>query len=207
MKYIGELTTDGYGMMLISSDLLTEYLKNKKIRAKKLISYLQKNMDLFFELIKKGKIVPFYQINRFEYHIFVSIDKENPPIPEGFQEVFRYENLFAEVGALNQLCLTCFDDLDFDFEAIKQNQLHRSQEIPSGYPSVLEPYTMRYGIDIPQGRYEFDLIGLEKIEKGERKSKNYGYAFVFRRNENAENQNFTICDNEENTYKFNVPQD
>lgn len=204
MQNIGELTADGYGMMLFPADLLTEFLKLKKNRAKKLISYLNKNKDFFFELIREGKIIPFYTISRFEYQIFVSINEEFPPIPEGYKEISRWSGFYAEVGATEQLCLSCFDDLEYDFQAIKDNELYRSREIRTGAEGVLENYTMRLPIALPQGKYTFDLIGLEKIEKGERESKNYAYAFVFCESENALNNNFSLCDNEENQYQFNL---
>ena len=99
MHYIGELTTDGYGMAIIPIDLLMGYLASKKCRAKKLLSYLQKNFELFLELVEKGKLVPFYRINSFEYHIFASINEE-AVIPEGFKEVCRFEKFYLEVGDL-----------------------------------------------------------------------------------------------------------
>nr|WP_199000941.1 hypothetical protein [Flavobacterium sp. ASV13] len=39
MTNIGEFSGDGYGMSIILTDLFTEYLKEKKCRAKKLLSY------------------------------------------------------------------------------------------------------------------------------------------------------------------------
>ena len=158
MHYIGELTTDGYGMAIIPIDLLTGYLASKKCRAKKLLSYLQKNFELFLELVEKGKLVPFYRIN------------------------------------------------SYDFANIKKNITDHTEYIKTGPKEIMEPYNYRLGFDIPKGKYEFDLIGLEKIEKTERESKNYGYTFVFKKNENAINNNLTKCDNEEDTYKFNVPK-
>ena len=119
MHYIGELTTDGYGMAIIPIDSLTKYLASKKCRAKKLLSYLQKNFELFLELVEKGKLVPFYRINSFEYHIFASINEE-AVIPKGFKEVCRFEKFYLEVGDLNKICFSCFDDLDYDFENIKK---------------------------------------------------------------------------------------
>lgn len=205
MHYIGELTTDGYGMAIIPIDLLTEYLASKKCRAKKLLSYLQKNFEPFLELVEKGKLVPFYRINSFEYHIFASINEE-AVIPEGFKEVCRFEKFYLEVGDLNKICFSCFDDLDYDFENIKKNITDHTEYIKTGPKEIMEPYNYRLGFDIPKGKYEFDLIGLEKIEKTERESKNYGYTFVFKKNENAINNNLTKCDNEEDTYKFNVPK-
>ncbi len=206
MHYIGELTTDGYGMAIIPIDLLTGYLVSKKCKVKKLLSYLQKNFDLFLELVEKGKLVPFYRINSFEYNIFASINEE-AVIPEGFKEVCRFEKFYLEVGDLNKICFSCFDDLDYDFENIKKNITEHTEYIKTGPKEIIEPYNYRLGFDIPKGKYEFDLIGLEKIEKTERESKNYGYAFVFKKNENAVNNNVTKCDNEDDTYKFNVPRE
>ncbi|MGI5172417.1 hypothetical protein H0R92_02265 [Treponema sp. OMZ 840] len=205
MNYIGELTTDGYGMAIIPTDLLSEYLTLKKCKAKKLLSYLQKNFDLFQELVEKAKLIPFYRINAFEYHIFASINEE-AVIPEGFKEVCRFEKLYLEVGELNKICFSCFDDLNYDFENIKKHITERTEYIKTGPEEIIEPYNYRLCFDIPTGRYEFDLIGLEKIKKTERESKNYGYAFIFKKNENAVNDNLTKCDNEEDTYKFNMPK-
>ena len=50
--------------------------------------------------------------------------------------------------------------------------------------------------------YNFDLIGLERKIKLERESKNYAYAFVFRKNENAKNENFQRADNHK--YQFDI---
>ena len=111
------------------------------------------------------------------------------------------------MGDLNKICFSCFDDLDYDFENIKKNITEHTEYIKTGPKEIMEPYNYRLGFDIPKGKYEFDLIGLEKIEKTERESKNYGYAFVFKKNENAVNNNLTKCDNEDDTYKFNVPRE
>ncbi len=206
MHYIGELTTDGYGMAVIPTDLLSEYLASKKCKAKKFLSYLQKNFNLFPELVEQAKLIPFYRINAFEYHIFASINEEIA-IPEGFKEVCRFEKLYLEVGELNKICFSCFDDLDYDFENIKKHITERTKYVKTGSEGIPEPYNYRLGFDIPEGKYEFDLIGLEKTEKTDRESKNYGYAFVFKKNENAVNNNLTKCDNESDTYKFNVPKE
>nr|WP_230978118.1 hypothetical protein [Treponema vincentii] len=128
MQYIGELTTYGYGMAIIPIDLLTEYLASKKCRAKKLLSYLQKNFELFLELVEKGKLVPFYRINSFEYHIFASINEETV-IPKGFKEICKFEKFYLEVGDLNKICFSCFDDLDYDFENIKKKILQITRNI------------------------------------------------------------------------------
>jgi hypothetical protein len=54
------------------------------------------------------------------------------------------------------------------------------------------------------GKYNFNLIGLEKINKEERQSKNYGYLFEFTKDDNAINDNFNKCDNDK--YTFDILQ-
>ncbi len=202
MKNIGEFSADGYGMSIISTDLLTEYLKNKKCRAKKLISYFNKNKELFFDSIKDGKILPFYQIPSFEYSIFISINDQDYEISTDYNEVFTYKNFYLEVGKLGRVCIASFDYLEYQLENIKQNITDKEDVIPSGPESILEKYFPAKGFEIEKGIYEFDLIGLERKEKLERESKNFAYAFVFRKNENAKNDNFKKADNDK--FSFDI---
>ncbi len=202
MKNIGEFSADGYGMSIISTDLLTEYLKNKKCRAKKLLSYFNKNKELFFDSIKDGKILPFYQIPSFEYSIFISINDQDYEISTDYNEVFTYKNFYLEVGKLGRVCIASFDYLEYQLENIKQNITDKEDVIPSGPESILEKYFPAKGFEIEKGIYEFDLIGLERKEKLERESKNFAYAFVFRKNENAKNDNFKKADNDK--FSFDI---
>ncbi|MDO5105262.1 hypothetical protein [Capnocytophaga sp.] len=169
-----------------------------------MISYFDKKKEVFFDFIKNGKIVPFYQISRFEYSIFIAINDENPTLPTGWREVYRYEDFFMQVGDLQKVCLASFSYLEYHLAGIKKNITDRFSVIPTGAEGVLEEYHSARGFDLPKGNYYFDLIGLEKIEKGKRESKNYGFAFVFRSEENAVNHNFTKCNNADNQYKFDI---
>ena len=202
MTNIGEFKANGYGMAIISTDIFTEYLKEKKCRGKKLLSYFDKNKDLFFSSIKDGKFLPFYQIAAFEYSIFISVDEQKRELPKEYNEVFRYNNFFLEVGKLEKVCLASFDYLEYCFENIKQNITDKEEEIPSGPECILEKYYPARGFDLPKGTYEFDLVALERKVKLKRESKNYAYAFIFRKNDNAKNDNFEKADNDK--YIFNI---
>ena len=196
MKNIGEFSADGYGMSIISTDLFTEYLKNKRCRAKKILSYFDKNKELFFDSIRAGRFLPFYKIPSFQYSIFLSIDEQATELPVDYDVVFRYNNFYLEVGGLGKACIARLNYLEYQFEDIKQNLVEKENIIPSGPEGVLEKYYPVKGFEIRQGIYEFDLIGLERKERIERESKNYAYAFVFRKNENAKNDNLEKADND-----------
>ena len=73
---IGEFSADGYGMAILSTDLFTDYLKQKKANPKKLLSYFDKHKDLFFSSIKDGRFLPFYRISSIEYALFVSVNEQ-----------------------------------------------------------------------------------------------------------------------------------
>lgn len=49
----------GYGMMFLSADLFLENIKRNSIRSSKFLSYFNKNMDVYFDFISRGVIVPF----------------------------------------------------------------------------------------------------------------------------------------------------
>jgi hypothetical protein len=69
---------------------------------------------------------------------------------------------------------------------------------PIGPEKIMEAI----GLDIESGKYNYNLVGLKKINENERQSKNYGYLFEFTRNENAVNDNFNKADDDK--YEFDI---
>lgn len=57
--YKKNITPMGYGMMFLSADLFLENIKRNSIRSSKFLSYFNKNMDVYFDFISRGVIVPF----------------------------------------------------------------------------------------------------------------------------------------------------
>lgn len=195
MIKLGEFSADGYGMAIISTDLFTEYLKEKKCRAKKLLSYFDNNKDLFFDSVKNGRFLPFYKISAFEYQIFLSVNEENPELPDDYEQVYRYNNFFIEAGGLEKICLASFDYIEYHSDNIKSNITDKENEIPSGPDDILEKYYPARGFNLEKGIYEFDLIGLKRKKELDRESKNFAFAFLFRKNNKAINNNFEKADN------------
>ena len=202
MINIGELNVMDYGIMLFSTDLFNEYVKNKKWKAKKYLSWFDKNKNEFYQIIKDGIIVPIYRISRFQYEIFVKINEKNNEIPSGYKEIFRYNDFYMEVGLSNKLCFASFGFFEYNLDLIKQNITEESSMIPTGSTGVLEKYNSALGLNIESGKYNYNLVGLKRLEEKERESKNYAYLFEFTKNENAINDNFNKADNDK--YVFSI---
>jgi hypothetical protein len=202
MVNIGDLSADGYGMMVFSTDLFNEYIKTKKWKAKKYLSFFDKNKEYFYQIIKDGILVPIYRISCFEYEIFIKINEKDNTIPEGYKEIYRYNDFYIEVGNNNKLCFASFDILEYNIDLTKNNITEKSRMTPTGPEEIMEKYNSAIGFDIEKGKYNYNLIGLKRIEEKERQSKNYGYLLEFTRNENAVNDNFNKADDDK--YEFDI---
>jgi len=200
MKNIGDLCADGYGIMIFSPDVFNEYLKTKKCRAKKLISYFDKNKEFFYQTIKDGKILPMYQLASFEYELFLSVNEPKIELPEDYIKVYEYKGFYIEIGKENKLCFSSFDFMEYHADLIKQNVTEKSDMIPSGAEGILENYNSALGFDIKQGKYSLTIIGLKRKALLERESKNFGYLFHLTSNEDVVNDNFVKADNDTCTF-------
>jgi hypothetical protein len=203
MKNIGELSAFEYGIMAFSPGLFNEYIKQNKVKAKKFISFFNKNKEAFYKIIKDGIIAPFYQIPYFKYNIFIKINEEDKNIPDGYKKIFEHNDFYIKIDESNKLCLASFYFMETGIKLIKENITEQSELVPTGPEEIMEQCNYALGIEIETGVYNFNLIGLEKINKNkEDENKNYGYLFEFTKNENAVNDNFNKCDNEK--YEFSI---
>jgi len=200
MDRIGDLSADGYGIMIFSTDVFNDYMKSKKCRAKKYLSYFDKNKEFFLQTIKDGKLLPIYQLPCFEYDIFISLNEDETVIPEDYIQVYEYNGFYVEVGKENKLCFSSFDFMEYHSDLIKQNITEQSEVIPSGPEEILETYHSALGFDIPEGIYEMDIIGLKRKNLLERESKNFSYLFRLKSNEQMVNDNFVKADNDTRTF-------
>ena len=91
---MGELSTDGYGFALLDVRDLSEFLKERKCRAKKLLSYWDAHKQLFYDAVKGAKALPFYPLTVRGYEIFVCIDEEFAP-SAGYEVAFKRDRLFS----------------------------------------------------------------------------------------------------------------
>lgn len=90
MIQLEELHPAGYGMFVYSPDVFVSFLKAEKCRARKLLTYFDKHLDVFFRAIGGGVAMPFYRLSTLRYPICVSADGD-ADTPEGWELVYRHD--------------------------------------------------------------------------------------------------------------------
>ena len=94
--------------------------------------------------------------------------------------------------------LSSFDALRYRAGKLKSGELELGYECQSGAAGKIRKFnsTLKLGLQI--GTYELCAAGLKNSSHPEK----YGYAFILKRNANAENQNFSRLDNDK--FSFNI---
>ena len=91
MKQLNSIYAFGYGLFIYSPGTFNEWMQEKKCRAKKMLSYLDKHKDMFLEMIAKGIALPIYQIPTYQYSIYITTEKD-VNIPEDWEQVYLYND-------------------------------------------------------------------------------------------------------------------
>ena len=209
MIQLNEISPHGYGMALYSPDILIDFLKAEKCRTKKLASYFDKNKDIFHKAIGNGVIMPIYRISINKYAIFASVHESNISAPEGWEQVYKYDDFFIQVGNTNKLCWASFNFINDSKTAVEKRPTSEMEMVPHGYPSVMLPVHQAVDIDIPQGYYHYDLIAYRRIEpldesKQENAGRNFAYGFHFKSTNTMQNENLIKGDNENDIHKYDI---
>ena len=207
MIQLEELHPAGYGMFVYSPDVFVNFLKAEKCRARKLLTYFDKHRAVFFRAISSGVAMPFYRLSTLRYPIFVSMDGDTDT-PKGWEQVYRRDGFFIEVGASGRLCFAAFDYLEYHKDLIDKQQTEFFAIYPSGPDEVMLRYNHAVGFDIPTGLYTFDLFAYRRAvpldeSTPENYGRNYAFGFAFRHTDTDENDNLTKGDNEKTI--FDIP--
>ena len=191
---MGELSADGYGFALLDVRDLSEFLKERKCRAKKLLSYWDAHKQLFYDAVKGAKALPFYPLTVRSYEIFVCTGGDFTP-PAGYEVAFKRDKLYFAPQS-DSVILSSFDALQHRFDKLKSGELELGYECQSGVAGKIRKFNSTLKLGLQSGIYELCVVGLKNSSQHPEK---YGYAFIFKRNASAENQNFSRLDND----KFN----
>ena len=194
---MGELSADGYGFALLEPRDLSEFLKERKCRAKKLLSYWDAHKQLFYDAVKGAKILPFSSLAVRSYEIFVCIDEEFAP-SAGYEVAFKRDKLYFAPQSGSAI-LASFDALQYRFDELKSDELELGYECQSGAAGKIRKFNSTLKLGLQSGTYELCVVGLKNSSQHFEK---YSYAFIFKRNASAENQNFSRLDNDK--FSFDI---
>lgn len=165
-----------YGLVIISNSVFTKLRTDKKIRAKKMLSYFAKHNDVGMEFVKEGAVVPIGQINGYDYTVFVGKKDANPNDKEW--------NVVKLLGKFN---LSIGDDDSFWVAQLNELELWENGKL-SGKDCLTEQ--VHYGMDElrevfravriekERGLYSISIYGLKKkfpVEGELGEQSNYGF--------------------------------
>ena len=145
---MGELSADGYGFALLDVRDLSEFLKERKCRAKKLLSRWDAHKQLFYDAIKGAKALPFYPLTVRSYEIFVCTDGDFTP-PVGYEVIFMRDRLYFTPQS-DSVILASFDALQY-----------RAGKLKSGAAGKIRKFNFTLKLGLQSGAYELCVVGLK----------------------------------------------
>ena len=190
---IKNITPMGYGMMFLSADLFLENIKQKSIRSSKFLSYFNKNMDVYFDFISRGIIVPFNRIVCCDTPLYIKISDYKYEVPLGYELVFKYDGFCINVGKNALLSLISFSSMN-DKNIVKKGITHQKH-----FTFDNKEYWTAIDFEIPSGKWFFNMYGLRKKElTSEEKhyDQGYAYGFHFYQSNELSNYNLEKCDDD-----------
>ncbi|WP_299186355.1 hypothetical protein [uncultured Campylobacter sp.] len=167
------------------------------MQSKKLLSYWNAHKQLFYDAVKGAKALPFYPLTVRSYEIFVCIDEEFAP-SAGYEVAFKRDRLYFAPQS-DSAILASFDALQYRFDELKSDELELGYECQSGAAGKMRKFNSMLKLGLQSGTYELCALGLKNSSQHFEK---YGYAFIFKRNASAENQNFDRLDNDK--FSFDI---
>lgn len=165
------LSISNYGISLFSLEVLQDFLKQEKIRSKKLLDKFQKDKKLYLTTQKEGIWLPLVQIDGGEY--IIRIDGQDAPFDEEWELKLEYDGFNMEIK--DSLCISDIGRLNF-FDADEMSQYECSYQTLDG----ITGYTS-FKYDVPSGKYLVSVKGYARKGATGHSSKkdNPQYGFLF----------------------------
>ncbi len=185
------VTTFSYGLCVVSLENLQEFLREEKIRTKKLLSFFQKKDKKYLLSQQRGVWMPIPQINAGKY--IIRVKDIDMPFDDEFEEILEYEEFNIKIT--NGIWIG-------DIELMQPFEVDKYTGDSISYQTI-DGYTRYSGFkyNIPEGKYLISVKGYAKKEIVDRKAVNYGFQFEFKKvdefdgykNPREEQYNFNVA--------------
>ena len=184
------VTTFSYGLCVFSLENLQAFLREEKIRSKKLLSFFQKKDKEYLASQQSGVWMPIPQINAGKY--IIKVKDIDLPFGDEFEELLEYEGF--HIKSTNGIWIG-------DIELIQPFEADKYVGESISYQTI-DGYTRYSGFhyDIPSGKYLISVKGYARKEIVDRKAVNCGFQFEFREVDEFEGYK----NPREEEYDFNV---
>ena len=202
------IEADGYGICLFSSSILQDFLKQEKIRKRKLLSLFQKEEELYLKTLEKGVWIPLSGIDCCGY--VIKIDGQDEAFDDHWLKKVEYNGFNIDiknglwVTAINQL--EPFEPNEYD---LKKEEYYTTQPFHQEHyhsPKVrwyktLDGYINYNAIklDILDGKYLLLIQGYVRKEKVSNKP-NRGFVLSFQKVDSFQDYK----DPREDEYDFHI---
>ena len=162
------ITTSSYGLYILSADSFISFLKKEKIKSKKVVSYLQKNHEIYIKSIQLGVWLPILPIDSIKY--VVKVKNLNQSFSTGWEEVVNEKGFNLEIGKDN-----CF--WVGDIGSINDWNPKEYSAKETIYYKTLDDVTIYSDMcfHLNQGKYLVDIIGYKRKQELDYPESNYGY--------------------------------
>jgi hypothetical protein len=163
------LDTSSYGFCLFSTETLIDFLKNNKIRSKKLLDVFSKNHDLYLQSLVEGVWFPISPISSVKYNIKCG---ENEQFDQDWQHVFSLGAFNLAIGKDNAFWIGCKGN----FSKFEAPEFVENTEGFSSY-QTLDGVTIynSFKIEAPAGKYLVNMHGFKRKKEQDYPEANYGY--------------------------------
>jgi len=188
-----KLTITDYGIYIMSVDKLLVFLKENKIKSKKILEVFQKNHDLYIKSLQEGVWIPILPIESTKYIISDSDIYFN----NDWEKQFKYENFNLDLSD-NTFWVGSFGNL----LNLNVEQFTNSTNDSISY-QTLDGITLykSFKFKLESGKYLVNIIGYKRKNKLEYPEANYGYSFEFKK---IQEFNGYMDPREDDKYLFNL---
>ena len=188
-----KITITDYGIYIMSIEKLLIFLKENKIKSKKILEVFQKNHDLYLKSLKEGVWIPIMSIESTKY----IINENDIYFNNDWEKQFKYENFNLDLSD-NTFWVGSFGNL----LNLNVEQFTNSTNDSISY-QTLDGITLykSFKFKLESGKYLVNIIGYKRKNKLEYPEANYGYSFEFKK---IQEFNGYMDPREDDKYLFNL---
>lgn len=162
----------GYGIGIISPSIFEAKRKEHKIKTKKMLSFFDKNNDVFYDFINNGAFIPLPKLPSYYYQVFFSFGSSEPL--KEWQIAKSWDGFQIEVSD-NILWVLSFEKI----QNWNYRELLTNREIETFYMYEDKKNIAYKGIlyDIPDGKYNVKISGLRHTLNKEEFRNTFAFLF------------------------------